>query len=520
MTRQRTTIRFTAMTVALLLFMRFSTLEVLAQAEQWITYSDPVYRFTTEYPANWQLGITLTNQDGTPGVIEQRLLFKGQYAGVNIDIFPNPDEKDLESWYEAHQSHFIPPAGLVQRGLSVAGQKALYALDPGNGQFPARHTVILLYSDYVYRIEYQASDDGVSLGTYRTMLDSLRFSDTKARGNELFDVTEMARRSIIPKDQNCCGYTDPNPNPYPCYEGNCTWWARYKRPDTGGQAYPYWNDALNWTSRAYEEGFSVNGTPSTGAIGGTPRSGYVRPGWENHVAYVESFDGSTARFSDMDGGAYDCSVDYWDQTSWVGIEFIHPRGDVCCGCLPASCCSTARAQASNLLTTNVSREPRAFSSAKLWDSTAAVTCQTERSEGGAPLAERNVESGTSGEAAFVGAEPSITAEAPPYEPVEVLTADAVPMDPLPNEALPLREAVEPERIPPTSANYSIVKSVFGSGGGPKTSAHYVMNSTQGQPTDLSRRTSASYVLVPGYWGPWKPVTLEYGVYLPLVVGNR
>lgn len=193
---------------------------------------------------------------------------------------------------------------------------------------------------------------------------------------------------------------------------------------------------------------------------------------------------------------------------------------VCCGCLPASCCSTARAQASNLLTTTVSSEPGAFGSANLWESTAAVTCQTERAEGGAALAERDMESGTSGEAAFVGGEPAITAEAPPYEAIEVLTADAVPMDPLPNEALPLREAVEPERIPPTSANYSIVKSVFGSGGGTKTSTHYVINGTQGQTTDLSRRVSASYVLVPGYWGRWAPRTFEYVVYLPLVVESH
>jgi murein DD-endopeptidase MepM/ murein hydrolase activator NlpD len=202
------------------------------------------------------------------------------------------------------------------------------------------------------------------------------------------------------------------------------------------------------------------------------------------------------------------------------MYYVERPPSTCCGCLPANCCSTARAQTSNLLTTNVSSEASAFSSAKLWESTAAVTCQTERSEGGAALAERDMESGTSGGAPFVGGEPDITAEAPPYEAIEVLTADAVPIDPLPDEALALRVAVEPERIPPTSANYSIVKSVFGSGGGKKNSTHYVMNGTQGQTTDLSRRVSASYVLVPGYWGRWAPSTFEYAVYLPLVVESH
>jgi murein DD-endopeptidase MepM/ murein hydrolase activator NlpD len=78
-----------------------------------------------------------------------------------------------------------------------------------------------------------------------------------------------------------------------------------------------------------------------------------------------------------------------------------------------------------------------------------------------------------------------------------------------------RAPVAPQRTPPTSSNYRIPKSVFGSGGGPKTSTHYVMNSTQGQSTDLSRRTSASYVLVPGYWSSRS--TPHYHIYLPLAL---
>lgn len=81
-----------------------------------------------------------------------------------------------------------------------------------------------------------------------------------------------------------------------------------------------------------------------------------------------------------------------------------------------------------------------------------------------------------------------------------------------------RAPVEPQRTPPTSASYRIPKSVFGSGGGLKTSTHYVMNSTQGQSTDLSSRQSASYVLVPGYWS--SPATGGYKAYLPLVVKHH
>jgi LasA protease len=77
--------------------------------------------------------------------------------------------------------------------------------------------------------------------------------------------------------------------------------------------------------------------------------------------------------------------------------------------------------------------------------------------------------------------------------------------------------VEPQRIPPASASYRIPKSVFGSSGGLKASTHYVMNGTQGQATDLARRQSGSYTLVPGYWGTWLGPARGYVIYLPVVI---
>jgi photosystem II stability/assembly factor-like uncharacterized protein len=95
------------------------------------------------------------------------------------------------------------------------------------------------------------------------------------------------------------------------------------------------------------------------------------------------------------------------------------------------------------------------------------------------------------------------------EPVTV-TEPSAPGSPLD------REPVEAQRTPPASESYRISKSVFGSGGGVKSSASLIMNSTQGQATNLNRRESSSYVLIPGFWGRWYPVQkLEF--YLPLVV---
>jgi len=82
-----------------------------------------------------------------------------------------------------------------------------------------------------------------------------------------------------------------------------------------------------------------------------------------------------------------------------------------------------------------------------------------------------------------------------------------------------RTPIEAQRTPPASESYRIAKSVFGSGGGVKTSAGLIMNSTLGQSTNLIRRESDTYVLIPGYWGRWYPV-LKLHLYLPLVVKEQ
>ena len=125
--------------------------------------------------------------------------------------------------------------------------------------------------------------------------------------------------------------------------------------------------------------------------------------------------------------------------------------------------------------------------------------------------------------------PDPTATARPavaFSPTAIPKPTATPQpvavdEPLASLSIPVhREPVEVQRTPPASENYRIPKSVFGSGGGEKTSASFVMNSTQGQGTDLSRRQSASFVLAPGYWGQWTPLIFDHTIYLPLVVRNH
>jgi murein DD-endopeptidase MepM/ murein hydrolase activator NlpD len=73
------------------------------------------------------------------------------------------------------------------------------------------------------------------------------------------------------------------------------------------------------------------------------------------------------------------------------------------------------------------------------------------------------------------------------------------------------------RTPPASASYRIARSVFGSGGGPKTSAYYVMQGTSGQTTGVAWRQSSSYVLRSGYWGRIATHSAPYAIYLPIVL---
>ncbi len=77
--------------------------------------------------------------------------------------------------------------------------------------------------------------------------------------------------------------------------GNCTWYAKSKRPDLPN----FLGNANNWYNNAAAQGFNVGTAPKKGAVGQAV-SGM-------HVVYVEgvSLDGSTVTISEMNyGGLY------------------------------------------------------------------------------------------------------------------------------------------------------------------------------------------------------------------------
>lgn len=69
--------------------------------------------------------------------------------------------------------------------------------------------------------------------------------------------------------------------------------------------------------------------------------------------------------------------------------------------------------------------------------------------------------------------------------------------------------------PPTSAHYTLARSILGTGGGLRTSTHFVMQGTSSQTTGVDWRQSTDYVLRSGYW-TWE-FAAHHTIYLPIVL---
>jgi surface antigen len=330
---------------------------------------------------------------------------------------------------------------------------------------------------------------------------------------------------LAPADQTCCSFTDPEPNTAACSTGygNCVWWVFYKRQRVGNESQDevditacrgaYGNPDTWYNCALQYYPHLLSDTPA-------PHDIVIFTNGFQHTAYVESVNpDGTFNVSQM-STSWSCAdspqYDVWINEDYV--TFIHHPGymNTCCGCLPASCCSGGLAQHDG------SCDEFKWDDSDFSNTATSMLCTqfdtTEAVGIAEPVAlpEGKEDLDTLDGTARRDTELPITTTLSLPEPEEVSPEGTDPIDsPAIVIAPAQRSLVEPQRIPPASASYRIPKSVFGSGGGPKTSTHYVMNTTQGQSTDLSHRTSASYVLAPGYWS--STATGNHKVYLPLVV---
>ncbi len=78
--------------------------------------------------------------------------------------------------------------------------------------------------------------------------------------------------------------------------GNCTWWVAILRAQIHQPIPNSWGNAATWATRAAADGYTVNHTPSPGAIMQTPYS----DGGLGHVAFVENVNPNGSwRISEM-----------------------------------------------------------------------------------------------------------------------------------------------------------------------------------------------------------------------------
>lgn len=127
----------------------------------------------------------------------------------------------------------------------------------------------------------------------------------------------LSPSSVFAVDDYCCGYYMPG-STFNCYDnGNCTWWALYKRPDLKGVCT---GDAVRWYDQAVAAKIPVGMDPAVGSIA------VFRYGTYGHVAYVEEiYSNGTFRVSEMGYKAWHClHSGTYSATSFEGIRgFIY-----------------------------------------------------------------------------------------------------------------------------------------------------------------------------------------------------
>jgi surface antigen len=103
--------------------------------------------------------------------------------------------------------------------------------------------------------------------------------------------------------------------------GNCTYWVALRRSQIGAPIPNSWGNAATWATYAADDGYTVNHTPSYGAIMQTSDV----DGGLGHVAFVESVDpNGTWHISEMNViGFNEIDDRAMPASSAAQYEFIH-----------------------------------------------------------------------------------------------------------------------------------------------------------------------------------------------------
>jgi len=121
-------------------------------------------------------------------------------------------------------------------------------------------------------------------------------------------------------------YSDPAVGGDTYDYGYCTYWVSLRRIQIGDPIPNNWGNAITWNTGAEADGYTVDHMPTYGSIMQWPEA----PGGEGHVAFVESVDPNTGKWtiSEMNAVGWD-EVDYQTMPASAAAKynFIHDIGN-------------------------------------------------------------------------------------------------------------------------------------------------------------------------------------------------
>lgn len=304
-----------------------------SSSNQHQTYTDEHYGFHFDYPADWQIEHSF-DHSGTedPVIINRRITVYPQADSLSqfrVDVWDNPESLSLPDWFETYESPMHPDDATVQQDpdIRIAGLPGILVSEPAVEQaHHGRLTAMVSYDDIIVRIDYYMNEGGQHQRAFLDVVRSLAFTAHASSVSQLPPAPLIDSQSATLAASYCCTWYDPNDNTYPCSGGNCTWWAKYKRPDIGN----YWGNAEAWRNRARQYGYSVGYTARVGAVAVWQPWVGIAGQW-GHVAYVTSVEGGGQfHISDMSWGR-GCHVGNngvltyaATETGDEGLTFIYP----------------------------------------------------------------------------------------------------------------------------------------------------------------------------------------------------
>ncbi len=222
-----------------------------------------------------------------------------------ISSFSNPDQLSPEQWVKDYD-YRRSSASYTQRSLEWNQYQAvlIHEANPIDqaSETPDHLRMVLAIDDQIVVIEYVGY--AVQREAFERWLNQFSFFSPQAFRpstlvSDIKQAFEQANQPLAISVQNCCAVSDAEYNPFPCSNGNCTWWVRYRRTgDNIANLYACTGNANTWDECAAQHYPNLlSNTPTVG-------SAVVWMGAnDNHVAFLESMaNANSLTMSQMNWG--------------------------------------------------------------------------------------------------------------------------------------------------------------------------------------------------------------------------